>query len=181
MVSCCGTATDDKDKQFANNAHTTHNGIVTHQPSPHPGAHMPGAEKSFYSSVPSPPPSTFQSTHPGGFTPSWGGSPSPPLDQRMSYAQNNMPPPGALFNATPPLPQSSYGSPAIQYPSAVHLSNAFQALRSPPLSTSPNPTVLTHSGPRNDFNAPSDEGKLSVSIDFGTTFSGVVRTNILPR
>lgn len=148
-MSCCGTPKGVKD--LTNHAPLQNGQMVNQQPSPHPGLYQ---EKQFQPpSIPSPVP-----THPydpRGFSQSQHGSPSPP--------------PPSQFGGMPANFQSPYStmqSPLLQ-PTPAHsrgdsASPGRMSMMSPMTSSTP-----INGGQPSTFHAPSDEGKMSISIDFG--------------
>ncbi|KAK7035357.1 hypothetical protein VNI00_011888 [Paramarasmius palmivorus] len=165
MPSCCGESKTASDEQNANRPVQT-NGFVSQQPGPTAGlsekpyqtpqieslspVHFTGQQNVFANQqsgwMDSP---TLLSSTPTQF-----GSPGlPPFSP--PFAPNGSPPPMSMMSAEPLMrPPSAYQG------TASHLS------MTPPLPMSPQPL-------RTEVSPPVDEGKMSVSIDFGTTFSGV--------
>ncbi|KAG8787696.1 hypothetical protein FRC15_008371 [Serendipita sp. 397] len=126
---------------------------------PHQG-HM-----SMYGAPPQPPPTAHQH-HASG---SWGGPPQPQPTPPVGGGY-----PQGSGTYTPLL------DPNIIRPSPVHLQDARTNSTSPTLANSmnsawPNSISSTIAPPGSTPQPPLniDEGKLSISIDFGTTFSGV--------
>ncbi|KAF9228091.1 actin-like ATPase domain-containing protein [Gyrodon lividus] len=180
-MGCCGEPASKHDNQYRNQAAPVNTGIVNQQPGSHPGAQFYEKPALLIPSGPSPPPPSFQPIYQpisGAHSQPWShGSPSPPLPGSVHHGMmSNVPMnpsmltmPNAPFDASG-LSGSTTFSPPLLQPSPVHVPPR-HASTSPSLSTS-----MTHAGTsttRNDFAAPLDEGKMSISIDFGTTFSGV--------
>ncbi|KAK7440018.1 hypothetical protein VKT23_017271 [Stygiomarasmius scandens] len=144
-MSCCGTPKDANDSNT--NREVPNAQFVNQQPGP-----VAGLEKPIFQPSPSlvstPPP-----VHSFPSQPSWHpSSPSPPIPM-----------------GSPPIGQNG---PYSNFDSLVRPPSAFQNSQGSPtpfsVSMSPQPTSLYAQDAVN-----MDEGKMSVSIDFGTTFSGV--------
>ncbi|KAL1738279.1 hypothetical protein HDZ31DRAFT_70178, partial [Schizophyllum fasciatum] len=179
MGGCCGEP-DEKHGQFTNQPPKPQPPIVNQQP----GAQSPLEKPHFQPPDLGPPPLAHPGLNGNGYghgapqngstyTPppdAWGHTPSPPpmspYTTSNSHSSMYGTPPGfANPSMSPPMspPGSQLGSfnmpgtPAVQRPLSVVRAGA-----SPP--------------PSAHMSAPSmsmDEGKMSVAIDFGTTFSGV--------
>lgn len=150
-MPCCGAPTGTQAIEEKNRSYPQYpqQSPINQQPSPQPGL---GWEEKPYQlpSIPSPPPTHYPQVPP------------------------HSPPPG---NYNPSYQQSTYGASNLsgttyQAPSIVR----------PPPSLPPSPPTIGAYGPistvspppqQRGLNVPTDEGKLSVSIDFGTTFSGI--------
>ncbi|GLB44621.1 putative actin-like ATPase domain-containing protein [Lyophyllum shimeji] len=158
-MGCCGEPADKAVPQQA-----THfpQGTITQQP-----GLQPALEKSPVFQQPTistPPPAHAQNG-------AWGQSYSPPpANQFGGYAPSTSPPPlngqsynGSMFNASGGF--ASVNEPLVRPASAHH----------PSYSTGSPPPLISIGGspPPKATSPPPDEGKMSVSIDFGTTFSGV--------
>lgn len=150
-MPCCGTPSaiqgvDEKNRAYAQYPPQS---PINQQPGAQPG--LGWQEKQYQApAIPSPPP-----TH---FSPGPPQSP-PPSSFNHSYQQST-------FNPST-LSGTTYQAPSIVRPA-------------PSLPPSPPPVggygpVSTVSPPplKKGYTVPTDEGKLSVSIDFGTTFSGI--------
>ncbi|KAI6113468.1 hypothetical protein EDD16DRAFT_1137510 [Pisolithus croceorrhizus] len=192
-MGCCGEPnTTQPNDQYNNRAPVPPNqaGVVTQQPGHHPGAQIYEKPALLTPTSPAPPapihyaspPQTAHSNLPGQLP--WGphipGSPSPPPQGGM---QNYSPP--ANFSMTPgfpTMPNAVYNpangsaqhnlngsapfSVPLLHPNPTHIPPR-HASTSPSLST----TITNNVG---EFGkAPLNEGRMSISIDFGTTFSGV--------
>jgi hypothetical protein len=177
-MRCCGKPVR-KDDQYTNRPQPFPAGTVQQQPIPQPAAQIYEKPALLTSSGPSPPPPSFQANYPlihGGPGP-WGhGSPSPPpgsIHQGMLPMSANMQmgPPNPYFDLS--VGQSAHpGTPTPLYqPSPVHAPVKRHASTSPSLVGSLTHTVTSAS--RHEYGGASDEGRMSISIDFGTTFSGV--------
>lgn len=166
-MSCCGEPNKPKDE--ANRVSPYNNGTVTQQPGPHPGAQFHEKQPSFQQpNIPSPIPShpygqnTMNTLNSHQHTPSnWSThSPSPPpTNQFGAYGTPGL---NNTFNG------SVNGFPQHQpllSPSPTHNASHRSDTTSPHMSMSSPP--MTTSSARQDFRPPSDEGKMSVSIDFG--------------
>ncbi|OBZ74645.1 Heat shock protein 12B [Grifola frondosa] len=159
-MSCCG---EPVDTQEANRARQANACVVNQQPGPQPGLQWNEKVQSPFQqpTVTLPP-----QAHQPGYRErqgQWDASLSTRQSQFDPYALSGSPPPGShvhpnpSVSVTPPPPgaaPSVYSGPS---PSPIQTP--------PPLRTSPLP--------RSTAAGIFDEGKLSVSIDFGTTFSGV--------
>ncbi|KAH9052022.1 hypothetical protein EDB83DRAFT_2521887 [Lactarius deliciosus] len=146
-MSCCGSArTDDGNSRSAPTGGTLQPFPISHQPNAHPGIN-PFLEKSSFHppSISSPPPVHALSQ--------FGGTHSPPPPSSTTH--------GSLAPSPPPQsPQMNmFHDLALLIPAAGN-PNLLSTYR--PSIAIPAPSVAT-----------TDEGKMSVSIDFGTTFSGV--------
>ncbi|KIJ18146.1 hypothetical protein PAXINDRAFT_167416 [Paxillus involutus ATCC 200175] len=181
-MGCCGEPVSKADNQYKNQAQPVNTGVVSQQPAPHPGAQFYEKSALLIPSGPSPPPPSFQHNQQpisGVHGQPWShGSPSPPLPGSIHHGMMSVAPMNASMQmmASPSfdpsvLSGSTAFSPPLLQPSPVHVPPR-HASTSPSLSAS-----MTHAGTsmsRNDFSQPlSNEGKMSISIDFGTTFSGV--------
>ncbi|KAI9451257.1 hypothetical protein BJY52DRAFT_1298655 [Lactarius psammicola] len=161
-MSCCGSVrTDEGNSRSAPTGGTLQPFPISHQPTAHPGIN-PFLEKSTFHppSVSSPPPVHALSQ--------FGGTHSPPPPSSTTH--------GSLAPSPPPQsPQMNM----FHGTSSADLSGSLNPLRrpSPSYPASGNPNLLSTYRPSVAIPAPSvpttDEGKMSVSIDFGTTFSGV--------
>ncbi|KAI0316964.1 hypothetical protein OF83DRAFT_1123827, partial [Amylostereum chailletii] len=175
-MSCCGTARAKSD--IRNSAVPYSTGIVSHQPGAHPGALFPnGHEKAFQApSIVTPPPPSHpyglpgapHSPPPRSVLTSGSHSPTPqpqygPLSPNSSYDLSRNPP--FATNGSLVRPEAAYPG---QNPSLLQ---TFPGASSQPAFTA---SSLNGHGGGQVYSPPStDEGKMSVSIDFGTTFSGV--------
>jgi len=165
-MGCCGEPNHVKG---ATNRVTSNNGQpVTQQPGPHPGAQLQEKQTSFQQpTIPAPTP-----THPYGQN-SYGQNghyQSQPQAQAQPPAtwshHSSSPPPVNQFGAHGTFNNSAVLQQPLLQPNPVH--NASYRATSPPIQTG---SPLNTTAPRQDFR--SNEGRMSVSIDFGTTFSGV--------
>ncbi|KAJ3572787.1 hypothetical protein NP233_g2855 [Leucocoprinus birnbaumii] len=175
-MGCCG---EPVDKEPTNRGQIQPNGMVTTQPMGQPILEKPGNSPpvSYQPTIASPPPAFVNGANSSTLTgfnnqvaPPWGQSPSPPAQHPYEFGATApsppipSPSPGAFTNssyhpqgAADPLlrPQNAY------YPSLNGQAGTLSSgLPSPP------PIDLS------DVPVP-DEGKMSVAVDFGTTFSGV--------
>ncbi|KAG6830525.1 hypothetical protein H0H92_000197 [Tricholoma furcatifolium] len=171
-MGCCGDSVEQQTPQTVKQLNT---GIVTQQPTLHPGIQQQQQQQQQQQvyqqpTIPTPPPA-----HAPNGAASWGlhnghAMQAHVQDQFGTFPQGAAPPVnlqaqynGSLFN---PASLSGYGAvhdPVMRPGSAHHRSTSSG---SPPymMTTPPAPQTLS---------PPPDEGKMSVSIDFGTTFSGV--------
>lgn len=166
-MGCCGEPYDkpatNGQKQVGNNGYP-----IVQQPTPHPGAQF--QEKQFQQpSIPSPPP-THQFGQNGfpqqSWTPVSTQSPSPHPNQPYNpYGMSGTTSPGPI------APQFSGTTLNGMHPNGSFPAPTPGHLLSPSLSA---PVMTTSRVTQNPVPQVSDEGKMSVSIDFGTTFSGVV-------
>lgn len=181
-MSCCGESREDAEKrqlqQQQQQGWNPNAGTITQQPGmqPQPSYGQPGYPNQFgagnqmgYNNMAGTP-SMHQQSSSGGWN---SAAPS-------SFAQQNMnglpsPPPvarGAGTGTYTPLLD-----PNIVRPSPVHIQDARAQTTSPAISVTGtsgfNGQVTTTAAPPGHQQPNMDEGKLSISIDFGTTFSGV--------
>ncbi|KIM65535.1 hypothetical protein SCLCIDRAFT_1212271 [Scleroderma citrinum Foug A] len=187
-MGCCGEPAEKPNGQYNNRAQAPYApGVVNQQPGPHPGAQVYEKPALLTPTGPAPPApihspplnpnvpgqAPWSPLHPAGPpSPPPQGSIHPSLSPTMGgSAMSGMPlMPNAVYNngQAPPNFGSSamFASPPLLQPNPAHL---------PPrhASTSPSlPNVVT--GNLSEFGkAAMNEGKMSISIDFGTTFSGV--------
>lgn len=171
-MGCCGesvVSANTPDTQYANRAQPVNNGIISQQPGPHPGAQhhiQPFGEKPplLIPPGPSPPPPSFQQNNRSINGTPWSHSPSPP-------------PQGPAYSA--PLSPNLGGAPLMSPPAAYappgpSNSTAFftplfhpDPIHAPLRSNSVTPSTSTAVTSARINPAPSDEGKMSISIDFG--------------
>ncbi|KAG6856846.1 hypothetical protein H0H87_012904 [Tephrocybe sp. NHM501043] len=162
-MGCCG---DPIDKSAPQKVEPYNPGIVTQQPGPHPGLEKPPA---FQQPTISTPPPTH--TYNGAAPAPWGQPMQSQVDQFGGYPMGVTPPvnvqsyPGNGSMFTAPSGFGAMNEPILRPGSAHHRSVS---------SGSPPYMVVSPPLPK-AISPPPDEGKMSVSIDFGTTFSGVVR------
>ncbi|KAH0833971.1 D-arabinono-1,4-lactone oxidase-domain-containing protein [Lanmaoa asiatica] len=182
-MGCCGEPTH-KDDQYTNRPQVPTAGVVQQQPTAQAAAQMYEKPALLTPTGPSPPPPSFHPNHhpsihsgPGSGS-QWGhGSPSPPpgsIQQGMRpmssiNASMQMIPPSLVYDAPGRGNQVGLPTPLYQ-PSPIHVPPR-HASTSPSLASSV--TQMIASMPRNEYGGPPDEGRMSISIDFGTTFSGV--------
>lgn len=169
-MSCCGTARTDAPNN-ANNEKIHPNGIIQQQPLHHTG--MMGTP--IHQPQPVAPPMAYQPNRQSSF-----GPPSLHQSPQMGMAS---PPPMGQFGQMNSMTGTTLMEQSMHAKDATNSSFRASTI-SPPLMTaypqggtmnqlggmgmSPTPQVVSYTQ-----SAP-DEGKMSVSIDFGTTFSGVV-------
>lgn len=170
-MGCCGEPAN-KAIDASNRAVAQPPGMVTTQPGHYQGMGMEFAEKPLppptngfnpHQNVPTPPPAAYAQGSMNGFNqhgaPPWGSPPgSPPATQVTSQFTG--------YSAAGSNGMSHNHDPngIMRPPSAF---NPATPMGGPPMTLSPPlPTGLTQT-------VQEDEGRLSVSIDFGTTFSGV--------
>lgn len=174
-MGCCGEPVRKDDQCTNRPQQPPPTGVVQQQPTAQVPAQMYEKPALLMPTGPSPPPPSFHHNHPtihGGLAAQqWGhGSPSPPpvsihhgMSPQTNMSMQMIPhnpaygPPGGSHVAIP--------TPLYQ-PSPVH-APARHASTSPTLTAS-----IAHgvtSMPRNEFGGPPDEGRMSISIDFGTS------------
>lgn len=155
MSSCCGSArTHEGNSRSAPAGGTLQPFPISHQPTAIPGIN-PYPEKSSYQAptISSPPPVHALSQ--------WGGTQSPP------------PPSSTTHSVAPSPPPQSPQLNGFQGSSFADLSGSLNPLRrpSPSYPAAGNPNLLSTYRPTIAIPAPpvstTDEGKVSVSIDFG--------------
>ncbi len=164
-MSCCGEPTHKiENAQAAQQVTPFQAHPVSQQPGPQPGLHWQGSEKIDAPAGPSPPPQAYQN----GYS-TW--EKSSPNGQTAFFPQGSSPPPGMYPNGA--MPPHTPGSPPLGTSSTPY--SAYSTpIQSPPLArTSPGlvPMSVTSRGPSPPaIPQPlsfADEGKISVSIDFG--------------
>ncbi|KAG9217771.1 hypothetical protein CCMSSC00406_0003540 [Pleurotus cornucopiae] len=178
-MSCCGEAKPPTSAQKPQNGYPNMQ-TVNQQPVPHPGLQNP----SFQQPTVSPPPNVHQQ---GAFAQNgfqqqqgWQSSSPPPFNP---YSGTNTP--AGTFDATA---KNTYNGSVNGYPfneplarpGSAHTSIMRSQAGSPPhMSVSSPPPMMTIQPPPGQigqipgYPTQADEGKMSVAIDFGTTFSGV--------
>lgn len=173
-MGCCGEPANSPNTQYANRPQPPNHGIISHQPGPHPGAQYhtqsPGEKPPLLvRHGPSPPlPSLQQNNQPMNDS-GWLHTPSPPprdsvysapLSPSLSHLGGTpLTPPPATYIPSGPS-NSAVFFPHLLQPGPVHVPPRNGAV-SPPVSN-----TLVHSYPASDM-VPSNEGKMSISIDFG--------------
>lgn len=164
-MGCCGEPVDKPLPEESNRITPFDSGKPVNQ-QPSPQSTLQWQEKPLQQPGLTTPPPVLQygqpawnhQQQPGQFNPYANGPPSSPTAVSTNFtgsANGYVPTPGSP-------PPGAYRP--IAAPSAVYAGNGGMSV-SGRRTTSPTT--------QNQFAAPSDEGKLSVSIDFGTTFSGV--------
>ena len=147
-MSCCGTPAKNKGADEKNRPYPQYpqQSPINQQPSPQPG--LGWQEKPYqHPTIPSPPPTLY----------SHGTSHSPPPQSHFSnsYQQSG-------FNPST-LSGTTYQAPSIiRPPPSLPPSPPPVGVYGPVSTVSPPP-------PTKGYTVPTDEGKLSVSIDFGTS------------
>ncbi|CAE6465095.1 unnamed protein product [Rhizoctonia solani] len=163
-MSCCGAPRAEQQPQSHEKPlPNPHGGVINMQPMHHTGMM---ADPGMHHPQPLVPPLAYQPQRTSSYGPS------------MQNAMGGMPGQFGQFDGTTLNNPSMHGkdpttssfrastvSPTIQYPNAM-MSPPLPPM-SPPFMMSATPQVVNYAQPE------QDEGKLSVSIDFGTTFSGV--------
>ncbi|KAI0297007.1 hypothetical protein B0F90DRAFT_1742262 [Multifurca ochricompacta] len=155
-MSCCGTSRSPNTKSAP--IGTLQPFPITHQPTAHPGISPFTEKSSFHPPSISPPPATHSLFRVNG-----NQSPPPPSSTTHGSAAPSPPPIAPQFGA-------------FNQNSTVDVTGSLSPLRRPSPShpASGNPNLLsTYQSSAPLSNSSMDEGKVSVSIDFGTTFSGV--------
>lgn len=147
-MPCCGTPTGNQGAEEKNRSYSQYppQSPINQQPGPQPG--LGWQEKPYQpSAIPSPPPPTHYS---------YGNSHSPP----PGHGNHSYQP--STFN-TSTLSGTTYQAPSIVRPPP-------SLPPSPPLAGGYGPvSTVSPPPPKQGYNIPTDEGKLSVSIDFGTS------------
>ncbi|KAG2143858.1 actin-like ATPase domain-containing protein [Suillus cothurnatus] len=174
-MGCCGESISAPDTQYANRVQPVNNGIISQQPGPHPGAQhhiQPFAEKPslLIPPGPSPPPQSFHQHNRSMNGTPWSHTPSPP-PQGSTYSTPLSPslggtpltPPPASYIPSGPSNSAMFLQPLL-HPDPIHV---------PPRNNNIANSISTAATAARVDPAPSDEGRMSISIDFGTTFSGV--------
>ncbi|OJA20948.1 hypothetical protein AZE42_03492 [Rhizopogon vesiculosus] len=182
-MGCCGVPASAPDTQYANRPQPLNSGIISHQPGPHPGAQYlaqsPGEKPHLlipHGSSP-PPPSLQQNNQPINGS-GWLHTPSPlprasvytlaaPLSPSLNhFGGAPLTPPPATYSPSGPSNSTVY-YPPVSHPGPTHVPPRNGTV-SPPVST-----AVVHTSSAMNDPVPLNEGKMSISIDFGTTFSGV--------
>ncbi|RDB19633.1 Heat shock protein 12B [Hypsizygus marmoreus] len=160
--NCCGESVTAEKK--VQNGNSIPLGTITQQPVLQPTLNPP----LFQQPNISPPPPTLQN----GNT-SWGQSYSPPpnMTQFGSYAQSTSPPPMATYNGSMFNGSNYATSDPLARPGSAH--HPSYSSGSPPPQIMMGPGLSSTPIPPKPLSPPPDEGKMSIAIDFGTTFSGV--------
>lgn len=165
-MGCCGEPNVPADE--SNRAAPHNRQLIDQQPGLHPGAQFYEKQPTFQQPVltaPTPTHPQVQNTYTGqnGYQPqqpsNWSQhSPSPPPVNQF----------GTFSPALTAVPGSSsnYSQTPFLQPSPVHNPSPGGDTSSPNTSIS-SPLINLVSSARQDFRAPSDEGKMSVAIDFG--------------
>lgn len=193
-MGCCGESVAKPNDQYNNRGQPPQQpSVVTQQPGYHPGAQVYEKPPLLTPTTPAPPapihqPNPAQPVNPNtpGQLP-WGpyvpGSPSPPPQGGFQF-QHGMPPsanvpmmprfpamPNAAYNpANGPVHHNLSGSAVFSSP-PLHPNPAHVPPRHMSTSPSLSTTITNNAG---EFGKVlSNEGRMSISIDFGTTFSGV--------
>ncbi|KAJ3786434.1 hypothetical protein GGU10DRAFT_290232 [Lentinula aff. detonsa] len=161
-MSCCGEAKSSNDERQTRA--NVGNQIISQQPGPMAGlSEKPGAV--FQS--PSPPPAVHPNYYGQNVQPPWpSSSPSPPPMNQFGTPPPGSPPSNASFSFN-----SRIGDSLARPSSSFQAGHGIGAGGSMSLSMSP--PSMTPVQIRSESSTVVDEGKMSISIDFGTTFSGV--------
>uniref|UniRef100_A0A0W0G1N0 Actin-like ATPase domain-containing protein n=1 Tax=Moniliophthora roreri TaxID=221103 RepID=A0A0W0G1N0_MONRR len=164
MPSCCGEPVSSNTEEA--NRPVQQNGFVNQQPGPTAGL---GPEKYQTPQIEPLSPVHFTGQQ-NGFASQQSGWTNSPTLQSSTPTQFGTPPPAFsppfAPNASPPPMNPMSAEPLMRPPSVFQGPGSYLS-PSPALPMSPQPLKVEQSPPVN-------EGKMSVSIDFGTTFSGVV-------
>lgn len=171
-MGCCGQPVSAPDTQYANRSQPLSPGIISHQPGPHPGPQSQAQSRRekppLLVSGPSPPPQSLQQNNQPVNGSNWLHTPSPPPPSAYStplspnlnhFAGAPLTPPPATY--IPSGPSSSAFFSPLSHPGPVH---------APPRSSTVSPSISTtivHTLPALNAPVPSNEGKMSISIDFG--------------
>ncbi|KAJ3966608.1 hypothetical protein EV361DRAFT_934394 [Lentinula raphanica] len=161
-MSCCGepkTANDERQ-----NRQVVGSQVINQQPGPLAGlTEKPGTV--FQS--PSPPPAAHPHQYGQNIQPPWpSNSPSPPPMNQFGVSPPGSPQPNASFSLNHRVGQS-----ISRPPSSFQTGHGFGAGDNMSISMAPPSMAPVHV--RSESSIVVDEGKMSISIDFGTTFSGV--------
>ncbi|KAJ3995986.1 hypothetical protein F5050DRAFT_1762962 [Lentinula boryana] len=161
-MSCCGEAKSSNDERQTRA--NVGNQIISQQPGPMAGlSEKPGAV--FQS--PSPPPAAHPNYYGQNVQPTWpSSSPSPPPMNQFGTPPPGSPPSNASFSLN-----SRIGDSLARPSSSFQAGHGIGAGGS--MSPSMSPPSMTPVQIRSESSTVVDEGKMSISIDFGTTFSGV--------
>jgi hypothetical protein len=173
-MGCCGESASTPDIQYANRPQPVNPGLINHQPGPHPGAQhqpqSPGEKPHFLiPQGPSPPPPSLQQNNQPLNGSSWIHTPSPPprasvYSGPLSPSLNHLgvgaltPPPATYVPSGPS--NSAVFFPPLLHPDPIHVPR--NGTVSPSVST-----AVVHTSPAGNDPVPSNEGKMSISIDFG--------------
>ena len=160
-MSCCGTSRSPVDRNSAQAPLSPH--PISHQPSPHPGAVFP--EKTQWlqqPSIPSPP-----LAHPYN---SLNGHHSPKPHSFVSGGSNSPPPMQQQFTS---FTHDPYNQSSLTKPNPSYVGGSLGMLSPTFGITSVTPSV---SG---EFSPLSDEGKMSISIDFGEHLTCLIHIHVL--
>lgn len=165
-MSCCGEATHKAaNAQAAQNVTPFPSQPITQQPGPQSNPGWPGSEKTIpIASGPSPPPQVYQN--------GYGSSPNQQTTFPQYPAVQGSPPPGMYPNGA--MPPHTPGSPPPRNAPSPYSAYS-STIQSPPLArTTPDRSVAMSVTSRGQTPPAlpqqmsfADEGKLSVSIDFG--------------
>ncbi|KAF8890667.1 hypothetical protein BD779DRAFT_1438377 [Infundibulicybe gibba] len=161
-MSCCGEPSDGT--KAPENRSLPQNGLVDQQPGLQPAIGLEKPVAFHHPTISTPPPVQY------GQNTGWGQSPTPiptpGMAQFGGYTPSNSPP--LPMGAMPSYGGSNFTgsdtSTLVRPPSAFTGHSGFGMATPPPMSPPP---------PQQNSAPLPDEGKMSVSIDFGTTFSGV--------
>ena len=153
MSCCCGeprnaNETPGQQAQLGQPAFNTWNAPITHQPGPHPPPGFPHA--SLHTPV--------------------GSLHGPPQPPQPAWVPNSAPTPASQWNAGSINSYTPLLDPNIVRPSPVHAQDFRASTVSPPLHPPSRPTTsdMGRTGPPQTIAQQTmDEGKMSVSIDFG--------------
>ena len=185
MGCCCGESIDKPTDQEKNANKVNGHGVLTkQQPSPHPGAQIAQMQDKMFQqpTIPSPPPvQQFNMQTTGGYQqPQWvqqpAQSPPPNMNQFNPYAQATSTSPvhmsnqftGTTLNGMGPnSSMTSTLNGSLQRPNPVHPGSPFQVANNPMMASSMSPQQRMGAVPMEFNSPPIDEGKMSVSIDFG--------------
>ncbi|KAF8904785.1 hypothetical protein CPB84DRAFT_1677131 [Gymnopilus junonius] len=169
-MSCCGEP--NTNNGATNRAQPQSTGMVASQP-----GYFPGMEKPQFFQQPSispPPAAQMNPFSANGFQqtlqqPAWAHTATPPpVNEYGQVTANNT---GSAMQASTATYNGTYNGSNFNVASGFAPSN--QPLAHPGHSHSPSLSLSTSPPPPPASVPPQDEGRLSISIDFGTTFSGV--------
>jgi hypothetical protein len=178
-MGCCGEAAKPDDLQNRSNVVNYPQGTISQQPTGHTALEKP-QQWGMQQPVLATPPATYGTPQPqvgqqqngfnpmtmnGNGTPQWGQSSSPPPAMQQQFTGYSTTAPHS-----PPPGSSSFGHTAVD--SIMRPPSAFNSSSPPPMNNPPLPML-----PPGFAQKAADETRMSVSIDFGERFLGMVEIN----
>lgn len=179
MGGCCGEAAKPDDLQNRSNVVNYPQGTISQQPTGHTALEKP-QQWGMQQPVLATPPATYGTPQPqmgqqqngfnpmtmnGNGTPQWGQSSSPPPAMQQQFTGYSTTAPHS-----PPPGSSNFGHTAAD--SIMRPPSAFNSSSPPPMNNPPLPML-----PPGFAQKAADETRMSVSIDFGERFLGMVEIN----